>query len=93
MSDQIHSCSELQRQIHEDLRIQHQERIGPNGDCPTCDSYESALPNCSDSVSTRTRVRCADRENTKLPHREDGDPIRLHAQTILSSHRSHHWGE
>jgi hypothetical protein len=43
MSDQIHSCSELQRQIHEDLRIQHQERIGPNGDCPTCDSYESRL--------------------------------------------------
>ncbi len=43
MSDQIHSYSELQQQIHEDLRIQHPEWVRPNGDCPTCDSYESRL--------------------------------------------------
>ena len=40
MSHQIHSYSELQQQIHEDLRIQHPEWVGPNGDCPRCDSYE-----------------------------------------------------
>lgn len=43
VSDQIRSYSELQPHIHEDLRIQHPEWIGPNGDCPTCDSYESRL--------------------------------------------------
>ena len=43
MSDQIHSYSELQQQIHEDLRIQHPDWVKPNGDCPTCDSYESRL--------------------------------------------------
>ena len=43
MSDQIHSYSELQQQIHEDLRIQHPDWVEPNGDCPTCDSYESRL--------------------------------------------------
>ena len=43
MSQQIHSYSELQQQIHEDLRIQHPEWVRPNGDCPTCDSYESRL--------------------------------------------------
>ena len=43
MSDQIHSYSELQQQIHEDLRIQHPEWVRSNGDCPTCDSYESRL--------------------------------------------------
>ncbi len=43
MSDQIHSYSELQQRIHEDLRIQHPEWVRPNGDCPTCDSYESRL--------------------------------------------------
>ncbi len=43
MSDQIHSYSELQQQIHEDLRIQHPEWVKPSGDCPTCDSYESRL--------------------------------------------------
>lgn len=40
MSDQIHSYTELQQKIHEDLRIQHPDWIEPNGDCPTCDSYE-----------------------------------------------------
>ena len=43
MSHQIHSYSELQLQIHEDLRIQHPEWVGPNGDCPTCDSSERRL--------------------------------------------------
>jgi len=43
MSHQIHSYSELQQQIREDLRIQHPEWVGPNGDCPRCDSYERRL--------------------------------------------------
>ena len=43
MPNQIHSYSELRQQIHEDLRIQHPEWVEPNGDCPTCDSYESRL--------------------------------------------------
>jgi hypothetical protein len=43
MSHHIHSYSELQQQIHEDLRIQHPEWVGPNGDCPRCDSYERRL--------------------------------------------------
>ena len=43
MSHQIHSYSELQKQIHEDLRIQHPEWVAPNGDCSTCDSYERRL--------------------------------------------------
>jgi hypothetical protein len=43
MSEQIHSYPELQQQIHEDLRIQHPDWVEPNGECPTCDSYESRL--------------------------------------------------
>ena len=43
MPNEIHSYSELQQQIHEDLRLQHPEWIQPNGDCPTCDSYELRL--------------------------------------------------
>jgi hypothetical protein len=43
MLDQIHSYSELQQQIHQDLRIQHPEWVESNGDCPNCDSYESRL--------------------------------------------------
>ena len=43
MPNEIHSYSELQRQIHEDLRVQHPEWVKPNGECPTCDSYELRL--------------------------------------------------
>jgi hypothetical protein len=43
MSHQVYSYSELQQQIHEDLRIQHPEWVSPNGECPTCDSYERRL--------------------------------------------------
>ena len=59
MSDQIHSYTELQQQIHQDLRIQHPDWIEPSGDCPTCDSYESRLAELlelsqpSDSVRVR----------------------------------------
>ena len=43
MDNAIHSYTDLQRQIHDDLRLQHPEWIQSNGDCPTCDSYESRL--------------------------------------------------
>jgi hypothetical protein len=37
------SYPELQEQIHKDLRRQHPEWVEPNGECPTCDSYELRL--------------------------------------------------
>ena len=43
MPTEIHSYTDLQRQIHEDLRVQHPEWVKPNGDSPICDSYESRL--------------------------------------------------
>jgi hypothetical protein len=43
MPDQLHSYTALQQQIREDLRTQHPDWIKPNGDCPTCDSYELRL--------------------------------------------------
>ena len=32
---------QLQQEIHGALREQHPEWVQPNGDCPTCESYES----------------------------------------------------
>jgi len=40
-SGEIRSYVQLQRQIHDALRQQHPEWIEQNGDCPTCESYES----------------------------------------------------
>ena len=31
------------RPEHDDLRVQHPEWVEPNGDCPTCESYERRL--------------------------------------------------
>jgi len=43
MSHQIHTYTELQQQIHDDLRIQHPDWVNSDGSSPTCDSYESRL--------------------------------------------------
>ena len=40
---EIRSYAQLQRQIHEALRVEHPEWVEANGDCPTCESYESRL--------------------------------------------------
>jgi len=41
--DEIRSYAQLQRRIHDALRVEHPEWVEANGDCPTCDSYESRL--------------------------------------------------
>ena len=53
MSDEIHSYIQLQQQIHHDLRVQNPDWVEPNGNCPTCDSYESRLAELL-SLSHRT---------------------------------------
>jgi hypothetical protein len=69
MSDQMHSYSELQQQIHEDLRIQHPDWVDPNGDCPTCDSYESRL---AELLGLSQRSNAARMHNSSfLGHRGD----------------------
>ena len=40
MHDEIRIYAELQRQIHYALREQHPEWVEPDGDSPTCHSYE-----------------------------------------------------
>jgi hypothetical protein len=41
--DEVRSYVQLQKQIHDALRVEHPEWVEPNGDCPTCQSYESRL--------------------------------------------------
>jgi len=42
-SEETRSYTQLQQQIHDALRVQHPEWVESNGDCPTCESYESRL--------------------------------------------------
>ncbi|HZR05056.1 MAG TPA: hypothetical protein VFA61_04435 [Candidatus Udaeobacter sp.] len=43
LAHKVHTYADLLQQIRNDLRIQHPEWIKPNGQCPTCDSYEARL--------------------------------------------------
>jgi hypothetical protein len=53
VSHQIHTYTELREQIHDDLRVQHPEWVEPNGECPTCDSYESRLAKLLDTYTRK----------------------------------------
>ena len=64
MYHQIHTYTELQQQIHDDLRIQHPEWVEPNGECPTCDSYESRL-----TELLGTSMRTGSNESIVAAHR------------------------
>ena len=50
---QIHTYTELQQQIHEDLRIQHPEWVESNGESPMCDAYEVRLTELLDKLTGR----------------------------------------
>jgi hypothetical protein len=53
MSHQSHIYTELRKQIHNDLRIQHPEWVQPNGESPMCDSYEARLTDLLDALTRR----------------------------------------
>src|SRR6266446_9671347 len=53
MSHPIHTYTELQQQIHDDLRIQHPEWVESNGESPMCDSYEACLTEMLDTLTRR----------------------------------------
>jgi len=64
MSHKIDTYTELKQQIHDDLRAQHPEWIEPDGDCPTCDSYESRLAQLLNRWANHIRPRRTE-ANTK----------------------------
>ena len=64
MSHPIHTYTELQQQIHDDLRIQHPEWVKPNGESPMCDSYETCLTQMLDTLTRR-----GSNESIVPPHR------------------------
>jgi hypothetical protein len=53
MSLPIHAYTELQQQIHGDLRIQHPEWVKPNGESLKCDSYDACLTEMLDTLTRR----------------------------------------
>jgi hypothetical protein len=58
-SGEIRSYVQLQRQIHDALREQHPDWIEQNGDCPTCESYESRFAELLDIFQSNERESAA----------------------------------
>ena len=58
-SGEIRSYVQLQRQIHYALREQHPDWIEQNGDCPTCESYESRFAELLDIFQSSERKSAA----------------------------------
>jgi len=58
-SGEIRSYVQLQHQIHDALRQQHPEWIDQNGDCPTCESYESRFAELLDIFQSNERKSAA----------------------------------
>jgi hypothetical protein len=58
-SGEVRSYVQLQRQIHDALREQHPEWIDQNGDCPTCESYESRFAELLDIFQSNERKSAA----------------------------------
>jgi hypothetical protein len=58
-SGEIRSYVQLQRQIHDALREQHPEWIEQNGDCPTCESYESRFAELLNIFQSKERRSAA----------------------------------
>ncbi len=53
MLRQVQTYAELRKQIHHDLRSQHPEWVQPNGESPTCDSYEARLMELLEGLTQR----------------------------------------
>ena len=76
--DQIHTYTELRKQIHDDLRIKYPEWIEPNGESTMCDSYDARLMEQLDTLTRRG-------SNESIPAPHHGEPSsglkhRLHAR-------------
>src|SRR4029078_11557877 len=48
---QIQTYAELRQQIHHDLRLQHPDWVKPNGEAPSCYSYEVRLMELLDTFA------------------------------------------
>ncbi len=64
MSPPIHTYTQLQQQIHDDLRIQHPDWVQGNGKSPICDSYDACLTEMLGTLTQR-----GSNGSTVPPHR------------------------
>ncbi len=70
MLHEVHTYTDLRRQIHDDLRIQHPEWVHPNGESPLCDSYEARLMETLQSLNQSECNNSSDHGRRELEQRQ-----------------------
>jgi hypothetical protein len=70
MLQQVQTYADLQKQIHDDLRLQHPEWVQPNGESPTCDSYEARLMELLNALRQTKPNKSYDRDRDQLEQRQ-----------------------
>jgi hypothetical protein len=70
MVNNLHTYTDLRKQIHNDLRVQHPEWVQPNGESPICDSYEERLIKTLQSLNQSERNNSSDRTRRQLEQRQ-----------------------
>ncbi len=65
MLHQLYTYTDLRKQLHDDLRIQHPEWVQPNGESPVCDSYEARLMKTLDVLVRQHPSISYDRDRLK----------------------------
>ena len=70
MLQQVQTCAELRKQIHDDLRIQHPDWVQPNGESPLCDSYEARLMQTLQSLNQSECNISSDHGRRELEQRQ-----------------------
>ncbi|PYK25665.1 MAG: hypothetical protein DME52_08110 [Verrucomicrobia bacterium] len=70
MVDQVHTCADLRKQIHLDLRIQHPEWVQADGESPVCDSYEDRLMELLAGLTDMKPNQSYDRDRYHLQQRQ-----------------------
>ena len=70
MLHQVYAYADLQRQIHDDLRIQHPEWVQPNGESPMCDSYEARLLELLEGLRQREPKKSCNDHRDQLKQRQ-----------------------
>ena len=67
LAEQTTAYARLQREMHDSLLAQHPEWILPNGDCPTCDSYDARFAELLNQTLPARRHESDEVDNFSMP--------------------------
>jgi len=75
---EVPAYTQLRREMHDALLAQHPEWVLPNGDCPTCDSYDARFAEQLIQTLTRGPRRLKQRNTHRFQYAERSNVTTTH---------------